>query len=276
MIESTNTELIEKYITKVQNRRSPLTAVHYRDSIRRFTEYIEPKALTAVTEADVEDFVGELIASKLSPVTVNTYLRHLRTFYSYLSDRGYLTSNPMALVDSLNEPKRQRRFLTDAQVGIVLQRASINPKFEYMVRLMLDTGMRVSEFCDLRLCDIDFGKQDIKIIGKGDKERHVALTPKCEKLIRQWTKTFEVKADGKLWPHDTFYTQELFRTLSQWCEFKVTPHMLRHTFATHLYNITKDIGAIQLLLGHTSPSTTAIYAKYDSANAQALQRAHAY
>lgn len=278
MIESVDIEAkaTKKYFEKlVIKRKSENTIVHYRDSLKKFKSFIGDTSVLDVDSDHFDAFICDMLNNGLSPVTINTYLRHLRTFYNFAVDYDYISKNPMNKVDSLKEPSRKRKYLEEAQIAVLLERCTANPKYEFMTVVLLSTGLRVTEFCSITVQDIDFNAGTIRVIGKGDKERIVGLPFKTLNMIQKWVKLFELQPTDKLWKHDKYYTEELFRNLSRWCEFKVTPHMLRHTMATRIYRRTNDLGAIQQILGHSSQKTTSLYAIYDTSKAIRLQQENA-
>ena len=182
----------------------------------------------------------------------------------------------MNIIEALNEPERKRKYLNDNQVKTLLATASVNPKWNFASVFLLQTGLRIHEFCKLKVKDIDLENDVIHVIGKGDKERTVGIPPKLHTLIIKWKVTFMPMPDDNIWTMTINGTERMFTVISKYCGFKVTPHTLRHTFSTRLLNETKDIVAVQTILGHSSINTTGIYAIYNVENAINLQKEHVY
>lgn len=276
MKQSTNSELINAFVEMKARRRSPKTAIMYAKTLKIFSDAIGDTPVCDIRAPDIEKFVASCADRGVKPNSINSYLRVLKVFYSYLFEYEYMERNPMKKIETLNEPSSPRKYLTDEQVSIMVLRASCNPNYEFMVNFLLNTGLRVGEFCALKLEDIDLDACTVKVIhGKGDKYRMVALPESTRTLLIKRKKALNLQPHMPIWGVEETWTQSMFRTLSDWSGFKITPHMLRHTFATRIYRQTGDIGCIQTLLGHTRPDTSAIYAKYDSNAAMMIQRAHA-
>ena len=194
-------------------------------------------------------------------------------------------SNPMINYSTLKAPSRLPKDLFNEQIKILI--TPNEKKQDYAIRnqciilLLLNTGMRVSECCNLNLLDVDLDDQTIRVFGKGNKERSVFFMPSVLPFLKSYLDEIRPKLLANSTNEAFFIGSKGTRITSRSIEnilndrakqskipFKVTPHMLRHTFATNLLNNDADIKMVQELLGHSSLSTTQIYTHVSKARLQ--------
>ena len=184
----------------------------------------------------------------------------LKTFYEFLKRIGLTNENP---IDNIERPKLRKRlpqFLTEEEVEKLIMVAD-NFRNKLIVRLLYTTGLRVSELVNLNWEDIDFKNKEILVrSGKGGKGRIVLVDETTLKMLLKY-KEMTGKNRGSIFDLSVRTVQHIIKELRERAKLtkKVTPHVLRHTFATHLLEAGADIRAIQELLGHSSLSTTQIY-----------------
>ena len=184
----------------------------------------------------------------------------LKTFYEFLKRIGLTNENP---IDNIERPKLRKRlpqFLTEEEVEKLIMVAD-NFRNKLIVRLLYTTGLRVSELVNLNWEDIDFKNKEIIVrSGKGGKERIVLVDETTLKMLLKY-REMTGKNKGSIFDLSVRTVQHIIKELRERAKLtkKVTPHVLRHTFATHLLEAGADIRAIQELLGHSSLSTTQIY-----------------
>jgi integrase/recombinase XerC len=233
--------------------------------------------LIAVTAETVKSFLAFLGQQDYSKSTTARKLATLRSFYKFCVRRNYIQSNPLASIRMPKQEKRLPKFLTVEQVNKLIQTPDdtnlLGARDRAMLEVLYSTGLRVSELVDLNVDDVDFNGQLVRIRGKGKKQRNGPIGPTALGAIGRYLELR--KADAR---HESFDQQALFvnkhgqrlstrsvrRKLDKYLAIagldpSVSPHTLRHSFATHMLDKGADLRSVQELLGHQSLSTTQIY-----------------
>ncbi len=268
---SQNIEDFLNYL-KYERKLSNNTYESYRYNLIKILEYFHQEQLDNLNEDNIRDF---LYHSKESSKTNAHYLTVLRCYYDFLLDQEKITVNPTLNIKMPKVEKKLPKFLTEEEV-IKLLDISLQKPIDYrnkaMLELLYATGMRISELLNLTL--ENYNKKDcmIKVMGKGSKERYIPITDITIKYLDLYineyrnyilkTKTSEylfVNYNGSKMSRQGF-----FKILNALCtksgiNKEISPHILRHSFATHLLNNGADLRVIQELLGHENISTTEIY-----------------
>lgn len=270
---------------RVEKNASGMTIVSYRTDLAQFFEFLAdlnslPRELVSrelFNHKTVRDYLAYLQNNGFSRSTMARKLATLRSFVRYLCREEVLEGNPIAAVATPKQEKRLPRFLYPKEIETLLEAPDTNRtsglRDQAILELLYATGIRVSELVSLNLNNVDTKNGYIKVIGKGDKERIIPMGKKAcfavDKYLTVRNKT--IKKDPQL-ERAVFlnkfgqrltarsvrniinkYVQQV--ALNQ----KVSPHTLRHTFATHLLNGGADLRSVQELLGHVKLSTTQIY-----------------
>lgn len=281
-------QYIDEFLThlRIEKSASKLTLVSYRTDLDQFFAFLAQRYRIRCEEVPVEylnhrnvrDYLANLQDSGMSRSTMARKLAALRSFVRYLCRENILPSNPIASVSTPRQEKRLPRFLYPAEVNMLLAAPDSNKTSGMRDRAILETlyagGMRVSELVGMNIVDINFEEDYIKLRGKGDKERIAPLGTKAKEAVQEYMEysrpvllakgdkaeeaLFLNKFGGRLSARSirniiNKYVDEI--ALTQ----KVSPHTLRHTFATDLLNGGADLRSVQELLGHVRLSTTQIY-----------------
>ena len=230
-------------------------------------------SIESCTKKDILAYISSINGLEVS--TVNRHISSLKSFFNYLVDESIIKVSPIEEVSSLKKAKKLPKYLSISEVNKLLN-ISLNSEFDYrnkaMLELMYATGLRVSELVSIEYSNIDFENSIIRINGKGKKERiiplgevasyylKVYLSDHRSKLLKRntYNQVF-LNNHGKPITRQGFnYILENIRELTG-IEKEITPHVLRHSFATHLLEGGADIRSIQEMLGHENISTTNIY-----------------
>ncbi len=279
--------LIDGFSTYLQHEKavSPHTYKNYLVDLQQFYSFIKEKypkvaddgerRITDVDASIIREYVSRMYDS-WSPSSMARKLASLRTFFNYCMRQGFIESNPAKEVATPKIPKRVPKFLTVDEVFALLTAAEGNDVLEARDRAIMEllyaSGLRVSELVGLNLADVDLKSQTVRVMGKGRKERIVPMGEKaCVALSSYLEKRSLLLGKGAgeggffLNRHGGRLTaRSIERLLNKYIrrsglQKTVTPHVLRHTFATHLLGAGADMRGIQELLGHSSLSTTQKY-----------------
>lgn len=264
---------------KVEKRYSEDTITNYNLDLDLFLKFLKANKINKFKETDY-DFLRRYLVylsndKKYSNKTIARHISSLHTFYDFLLDEGAIDSNPMNLI---NAPKKEIRLPVYLNINELEElyecidtKKRVGKRDILIIELFYSTGIRLSELVNIKLKDIDFKEKKIKILGKGSKERYVLYGDICSKYLDDYM-TNTRKLYQKTPSEYLLLNQRGTKLTASGIEFiinkilrqsnintKLTPHVLRHTFATHMLNDGADLMTVKELLGHSDLSTTGIY-----------------
>jgi integrase/recombinase XerC len=293
---------IEGFLSHVadERRQSPRTVLAYRTDLARFTAFWEtefanrPAARTRLAEVDtlaVRSYLASLHRARLANRSLARHLSTLRGLFRWACREGHLEKNPARGLPAPRLPRTLPRALTMPDTERLLaaeQDAGVPERERALFELLYATGLRVSEAAGLDLEDVDFSARLARVTGKGSKERIVPFGEEAEAALKAWLPVRSALRHGAA---DAGEDEPLFvnrrggrlttRSMSRLLKRRlraaglpdeISPHALRHTFATHLLQAGADLRAIQELLGHASLSTTQKYTHLDAARLAAVYK----
>ena len=276
-------KLVEKFLNylSVEKNSSALTVVNYRKDLNAFWSFIttkiqEPSWLD-ITALDVRAYLAELNDKSYARRTIARRISALRSFYKYLVRENKLEASPMTKVKTPKLEKKLPVFLDQIEITELLEQPGTDPlgkRDSAILELLYATGCRVSELVGLTLERIDLANRFVLVLGKGNKERLVPIGHTCAKAVASYLPERQtiMQAHGAT-SHDKLFVnsrggpltdRSVRRILDKYINMlaiskNVSPHTIRHTFATHLLENGADLRAVQELLGHANLSTTQIY-----------------
>lgn len=267
---------IDKFMNymKVEKNASPHTITNYMVDMNVFKGFLGDKEIETVDHLSLRRYLAELRAKNYSKRTVARKLASLRSFFRFLFREGHIKKNPITAVLTPKLDKKLPVFLDVAKIDRLLSAPTDKDLMGLRDRALLETlystGIRVSELVGLDLRDIDFISGVIKVLGKGHKERVVPIGEPALAAIKKYV---DKKAPVKVNDKDAVFLNKSGARLTdrsvrrvldkhiKTCSVseKISPHSLRHSFATHLLDRGADLRSVQELLGHMNLSTTQIY-----------------
>ena len=270
-------EAFVQYISS-ERRLSALTAERYSGVLTRFAAFLDDHFqiddVADITHLEIRDWQMQLAAEGYNVNTVKTMLAVLRSFFKFLRRQEWVAADIMAKVTIPKTPKRLPIFFTEKEASQIYNPDLFADDFEgcrdrLLLQMLYETGMRRAELIGLKESSVDFSAKTLKVLGKRDKERIIPIenelihTIKCYfSLKRQMgipTEFFFTRTDGSpLTQYDVSKTVKRYMGPNSQAD-RVSPHIFRHSFATHLLNEGADINAIKELLGHSDLSATEIY-----------------
>ena len=225
------------------------------------------------TKNDILAYIGSLKGSSVS--TINRHISSLKGYFNYLIENNYIEANPMEDIGTLKKSKLLPKYLSISEVGNLLNIKLVTP-FDYrnkaMLELMYGTGLRVSELVKLKYSNIDFENSLVRVTGKGKKDRIIPMGEVCAYYLKIYLSEYRNKLLKRNMYDEVFLNNHGKPITRQGFNFilesikestgitkMLTPHVLMHSFATHLLEGGADIRCIQEMLGHENISTTNIY-----------------
>jgi len=278
---------------RVEKGLSPATIAAYGRDIEKFAAFAKKRGISTrqVTRGDIVDFLASLYQRRLDSRSVARHLVTLRNFFRFALIEGYIEDDPAATIESPKFRRSLPEFLSLQEVERILQQPDtstvIGLRDKAMIELMYSCGLRVSELCGLRVADLHMGEGSLRCVGKGDKERIVPVGRRAIDAVRDYyNKARPELLRGGSSPY-LFLNQRgrkvdrisYWKTLAHYgrkagLRKHVKPHMLRHSFATHLLDGGADLRAVQMMLGHSDISTTQIYTHVVEERLKQVYKAH--
>ena len=272
---------IELYLSAIKVEGHKENTINgYKMELTRFSKFVN-KAAEQVETDDIRAYLSSKKNWMLS--TVDRKLSQIRSFYKWLVKEEILLRNPAVKINPPKLPKRLPKGLSIEELEMVRE-ACVTKRERALVEVFYSTACRLSELKNLKIDDINFTDQSIRVIGKGDVERTVYLSEKSYYYLRKYLETRRDNCEFIFVTIRRPYRQMQNRTIEDVIEKirkrvnmkkKLTPHVFRHSFATQAVNNGADLADVQHLLGHSNPATTLIYAKVsEERKKQAHKRFH--
>lgn len=260
---------------KIDKSYSKNTIETYLINFNKYSKYCDNNNIDIIN-VEYIDLLNYLTYLKekehYTPKSINTIISMLKSFYNYLLLDGYIENNPTSLLKSPKIPKKLPNYLSEEEISKLFYSIDTSKnlgKRNYLLLLLLyDTGVRVSELINIRINDIDFENKTIKIIGKGDKERLVYFTSDALAVILDYLRENNKNYLFSNQKGTPITRNEVYNIVVRCCEEAginkhVTPHMIRHSFATHMIINDADIMSVKTILGHSNVTTTQIYTHFN-------------
>lgn len=278
---------------RVEKGLADNTVQAYRRDITKFAAFATERKLETkdVVRGDVVDFLGSLYRGGLDSRSVARHLVTIRHFFRFALLESYVVDDPAATIESPKFRQSLPEFLSLEEVDLLLGQPDVSSilgaRDRAMIELMYSCGLRVSELCGLRVADLESDAGCLRCVGKGDKERLVPVGRQALKAVQRYLRTARPKLlrDGSS-PY-LFLNQKggKIDRIGYWkllgaygrkagLRKALTPHMLRHSFATHLLDRGADLRSVQMMLGHSDISTTQIYTHVVEERLKQVYKAH--
>ena len=258
----------------VEKGLSKNTIEAYSNDINDFLSWLNKRNIQdykEISELVVNEYVAYLFNKALKSSTVNRKISSLKSFYLFLIKKKIISSSPLSEIITPKKEHYLPSSMSEDEVERLLRSPNIELDIENrdkaMIEMLYATGMRISELINLKITDIDLERSVLKVLGKGSKERLIPFGEKAldslnsylEKRKKSLAKEVFISNRGKKMTRTAFWQRIKIYLSREGLKDSISPHTLRHAFATHLLNRGADLRSVQLLLGHSDLSTTQIY-----------------
>lgn len=267
----------EEFLNYLKNIRlySKKTVASYEYDLKDYALFLEKNNLTIKDDNDktLKLYLNYIYDKKISNKSISRHLSSLRTYYDFLKKENIVTENIFKNVKNPKIEKTIPNFISHDKLNEIFTSfndSDLDIRNRLVIELLYATGLRVGELVNIKIKDIDFGAQSIKVLGKGSKERYVFYNNTTKEVLKKYLvvrKKLQKKANDYLLLNDKgtpikeASVRKIIQTTLMKCgiKSKITPHTFRHTFATDLLNQGLDLVNVKELLGHASLNTTSIY-----------------
>ncbi len=271
--------LLKSFIEYIsfEKKYSKHTILAYKNDILEFQNFCLTKFkdndLSKVNYPQVRSWIVNLVGSGISNRSVNRKVSSIKSFYKFLQKTKVVSENPISKHKALKVSKRIQVPFSQKEIEAVIQQFEVvdfkSLRDKLIIELFYSTGMRRNELIELKVEDIDFSNNTLKVLGKRNKERYIPLLVSIKESLKEYLAQrkeknslneylFFTEKQKKLYPTLVYrIINEYFSSVSS--KVKRSPHILRHSFATHLLNEGADLNSVKELLGHSSLASTQVY-----------------
>ena len=259
---------------KTEKRLSSHTVKSYSSDLKQFSKYLSKECninsdINQVTFQIIRSWIVFLLENNINPRSVNRKISVLKSYYKFLLQEGILSYNPMIKIISPKTSKRLPSFVDKDDIQNLLDKVKFENNYignrdRLIIEFFYVTGIRLSELINIKISDIDFNNNYIKVLGKRNKERLIPLSNNMTNKLKNYVNENDISEylfnnKGK-----KMYSKLVYRLVKKHLNLVSSidnkgPHVLRHTFATHMLNNGADINAIKELLGHSNLNATQVY-----------------
>ena len=263
-------QIIAQYLEYLELEKglSQNTIEAYRRDLSDFAASIEN--ISDVSRNIINSYIRLLREKNLTATSVTRKIASLRGFFKWAVSTGFINANPAATLEQPKIPKKLPKVISVKEIEEMLK-SDLTPVEHVILELLYSCGLRVSELVNLKVPDIDLGSKYVRCFGKGSKERIIPIGEKAKKTVQEYlakrnfllkkynlnTKSLLILDNGKFVNRQ--YVYNFIHSRGKIIHKNISPHTLRHSFATHLLENGADLRAVQELLGHSNVSTTQLY-----------------
>ena len=289
---------LQDYMTmlKVERNLARNSLESYERDLQQYHQYLKTelklKTIRNVTLGHIRSFVRKLSNRGLAANSIKRAVSSIRTYHNFLSAEGHMKDNPAQLLDTPKIPRKLPNVLTiqeiDKILGIIPENAPMAQRDLAIFEMMYSCGLRVTELCDFKTSDILWDSEMIRVQGKGSKQRFVPIGPIARENLKNYLNhERNTLADKNPNVAEVFLSRNgrkltrmmIWVLLKKWTESaevkkEVSPHTLRHSFATHLLEGGADLRSVQEMLGHRDITTTQIYTHLDKEHLKEVHRTY--
>ena len=289
---------LQEYMTmlKVERNLARNSLESYERDLQQYHQYLKTelklKTIRNVTLGHIRSFVRKLSNRGLAANSIKRAVSSIRTYHNFLSAEGHMKDNPAQLLDTPKIPRKLPNVLTiqeiDKILGIIPENAPMAQRDLAIFEMMYSCGLRVTELCDFKTSDILWDSEMIRVQGKGSKQRFVPIGPIARENLKNYLNhERNTLADKNPNVAEVFLSRNgrkltrmmIWVLLKKWTESaevkkEVSPHTLRHSFATHLLEGGADLRSVQEMLGHTDITTTQVYTHLDKEHLKEVHRTY--
>ena len=281
--------MIDRYLEyiNIEKRYSPNTIISYRKDLEDFAKFLlDTESIENLQKADkkmVRNFIIHLNNQKLSKRSINRKISTLKSFYNFLLRISEIKTSPLEGISMLKFYAEKQIPFSEEEMKhllLILEEAQVELLDKLIIEVLYQTGMRRAELCNLPLENVNFSRNEIVVIGKGNKERIVPISPDLSNVLKIYylehrkptaeaEKYFFVSSKGKKITEKFVYLMVTSYLSQVSLKEKKSPHILRHSFATHVLNGGAEISKVKKIMGHASLASTQVYT---NANIEQLKK----
>ena len=286
-------EYLKEYLItlRIEKNLSPKTCDAYKRDLTDYLSFIKAEKITKITQMDIRNYIRELNNRKLAPSSISRRFSSIRSYHKFLSAEKLMNDNPTLILSGPKSPKKLPSVLSENEISSIIncieETSQFGKRDKAIIEMLYSCGLRVSELCDLDLSNLYLDDDLIRIFGKGMKERLLPIGKRAKKYLNNYLIYVRPSFKKKDQSSCVFLSRNgkpltramINKIINKWSSLSgisrtVSPHTLRHSFATHLLEGGADLRFVQALLGHSDITTTQIYTHLDKEHLREVYKTH--
>ncbi len=281
-------------ILKIERNFSQNTIDAYQSDLDKYLFFLRGKDITSfndISQNNVSEYLRFLNSEGFAPSTISRYFSAIKTFHRFLSAEKLTNNNPTLALSTPKIPKKLPDILNVQEIDKIIdcidQQTFFGSRNKAIIEILYSCGLRVTELCNIKIGDLFLDDDLIRVMGKGSKERLVPIGGNAKDYLKSYLNNYRCNFVVKLKNNEIFLSKNgkkltrarINQVLKDCCKLanikkNISPHTLRHSFATHLLEGGADLRYVQLLLGHSDISTTEIYTHLDKITIREIYKDH--
>ncbi len=286
-------EYLKEYLITIRIERnlSPKTCDAYKRDLTDYLSFIKAEKITNITQMDIRNYIRELDNRELAPSSISRRFSSIRSYHKFLSAEKLMNDNPTLILSGPKSPKKLPSVLSENEISSIIncidETSQFGKRDKAIIEMLYSCGLRVSELCDLDLSNLFLDDDLIRIFGKGMKERLLPIGKRAKTYLNNYLIHVRSSFKKKDQSSSVFLSRNgkpltramINKIINKWSSLSgilktVSPHTLRHSFATHLLEGGADLRFVQALLGHSDITTTQIYTHLDKEHLREVYKTH--
>ena len=286
-------EYLKEYLItlRIEKNLSPKTCDAYKRDLTDYLSFIKAEKITKITQMDIRNYIRELNNRKLAPSSISRRFSSIRSYHKFLSAEKLMNDNPTLILAGPKSPKKLPSVLSENEISSIIncieETSQFGKRDKAIIEMLYSCGLRVSELCDLDLSNLYLDDDLIRIFGKGMKERLLPIGKRAKTYLNNYLLHVRPNFAKKDRSSSVFLSRNgksltramINKIINKWSSLSgisktVSPHTLRHSFATHLLEGGADLRFVQALLGHSDITTTQIYTHLDKEHLREVYKTH--
>ena len=286
-------DFLKEYLItlRVERNLSPKTCEAYKRDLEDYLSYVNKEKLSQISQMDIRNYIRNLNKRGLAPSSISRSFSSIRSYYNFLTSEKIIKKNPTLILSSPRLPKKLPVVLSEYEISAIIKCIDETSQFgirdKAIIEMLYSCGLRVSELCDLDLSNLFLDDDLIRVFGKSMKERLLPMGKRAKTYLKNYLKHVRPIFNKQGQSSSVFLSRNgktltramINKILTKWSSLSgvskiISPHTLRHSFATHLLEGGADLRFVQALLGHSDITTTQIYTHLDKEHLQEIYKTH--
>ncbi len=286
-------DFLKEYLItlRVERNLSPKTCEAYKRDLENYLSYVNKEKLSQISQMDIRNYIRNLNKRGLAPSSISRSFSSIRSYYNFLTSEKIIKKNPTLILSSPRLPKKLPVVLSEYEISAIIKCIDETSQFgirdKAIIEMLYSCGLRVSELCDLDLSNLFLDDDLIRVFGKSMKERLLPIGKRAKTYLKNYLKHVRPIFNKQGQSSSVFLSRNgktltramINKILTKWSSLSgvskiISPHTLRHSFATHLLEGGADLRFVQALLGHSDITTTQIYTHLDKEHLQEIYKTH--
>ena len=276
---------------RVERNLSPKTCDAYKRDLNDYLNYVKKEKILKISQMDIRNYIRKLNNQGLAPSSISRRFSSIRSYHKFLTSEKLMVENPTLILSSPKSPKKLPVVISEHEISEIIKciddESHFGKRDKAIIEMLYSCGLRVSEICELELSNLFLDDDLIRVFGKGMKERLLPIGKRAKVYLNNYLMHVRPNFNKRGQSSSVFLSRNgkaltramINKILNRWSSLSgisksISPHTLRHSFATHLLEGGADLRFVQALLGHSDITTTQIYTHLDKEHLRQIYKTH--